>query len=69
MKYKFELVAKTENYSIIDENNEEYRLEINYYKNMDWEGVEVYNGELDICITESDIGKEIIEQFKHRMDI
>ena len=68
MKYKIELVAKTENYSVIDENDKEFQLELTQFENMGWENIEIRDEEINTIISDSDIGKEIIKQFKTKED-
>ena len=66
MKYDIELVSSTEHYQVSDENGIEYRIDAHYEENVGWENVEVVNDETDENITDTTLGKEILEAFKKR---
>ena len=66
MKYDIELVSSTEHYSVSDENDKQYRINANYEENVGWENKEVIDDDTDEDITDTEIGKKILEAFKNK---
>ena len=63
MNYNFELTTTQETYAVSDENGKEYTIFLSYEENVGWERKQVFDTETDKDITDTELGKTILEAF------
>lgn len=66
MKYNIELISSTEHYQVSDVNDKKYRVDAYFEENVGWENDLIFDDETDKDITETELGKEILKEFKNR---
>jgi hypothetical protein len=60
------LTSTQETYAVQDENGKEYTIFFSYEENVGWENKQVFDIETDKDITDTELGKEILEAFKNK---